>query len=123
MEPMTPKKKPMTVAELFNLVSMEFVLSAAVATFVLGGVWVSITGGIAVAQAAADKSVAKVERVEDAVAEIQTDVAVIKADQGSLTKTADALTGELGEQRKDIKTILRILGDKYPAVREEYQSQ
>ena len=108
---MTPKKQPLTIAQLSSLVSLEFLLSATVAVFVLGGVWVSITGGIAVAQAAADRSVEKVERVEEAVVDIKTDIAVIKVNQGNMAKVADELTEEMSEQRKDIKQILSILGN------------
>jgi hypothetical protein len=106
-------KKVTTLGGLADLFTLEFTLSAIVAIFILGGVWVSITAGITVAQATANESAARVEKVEDTVNKIEMDLAIVKVNQSTFGMKADELTDEVKEQRKDIKKILSILGGRY----------
>lgn len=98
-----------TNAMLAKLFSVEFLVSAVIATFVLGTLWSSVNSEIAEAQQNAQQSAEKVAAVETAVNIIKTDVAVIKANQINAAATDKEQSKELAEQRKDIKAILQLL--------------
>lgn len=99
---------------LAKLFTWEFFISAVIVVFTAGMLWKSIEGEIVKAQEVAADSAEKTINVEHAVNEIKTDVAVIKENQKHAQQMADSQAEELAEQRRDIKTILRLVaGDKY----------
>lgn len=98
---------------LAKLFTSEFLLSALIATFTAGVIWRNVEGSIAQAQTTADASAEKVERVETAVNSIKTDVEVIKANQANAASVDLEQTRQLAEQRRDIKTILRLVASRH----------
>ena len=98
-----------TLARIF---SIDFVLASIAAVFVGGFIWANLNFSISQAQDVAERNRDHIKEVAATVNAIERDVAVIKANQGNTEEKLDAHTKEMEEQRKYIKLILRMLGNK-----------
>lgn len=96
---------------LMKMFSLEFLVSAVVAIFALGAVYTSLNSDLAIAQDTSVKNKEKLVVVSEDLSKIKTNIAVIQANQDNMTRELQAAASNAQETQRDVKEILRILGE------------
>ena len=95
---------------LMKMFSLEFFVSSVVAIFALGAVYTSLNSNIADAQETSEKNKEKLVIVSEDLSKIKTNIAVIQANQDSMSHELQEAADNAKETQRDVKEILRILG-------------
>jgi len=95
---------------LMKMFSLEFLVSAVVAIFALGAVYTSLNSDLAIAQDTSVKNKEKLVVVSEDLSKIKTNIAVIQANQDSMSHELQEASDNAKETQRDVKEILRILG-------------
>ena len=91
---------------LAKLVSVEFIGGLITAMFIAGVFWQSITGSIAESIEKADDNKASLEVLSSDVAEVKTDIQVMKRSQEDYQKYQKEVQENQTEELRDIKATL-----------------
>ena len=111
---MTTEKRRSTDVGWQKFITVEILMGIGGIIFIAGGIWVTLSADISMAQNSTFENSIKLQNLARQVASIDTDLRVIAADAEHNKDTADEIKADLKEQRTDIKEILRILGQRQP---------
>lgn len=93
-----------------KFLTVEILMGIGGVIFMAGGIWVTLSADISLAQNSTAQNAIKLQALAAQVSSIDTDLKIIATDAEHNKDTADEIKADLKEQRTDIKEILRLLG-------------